>query len=424
MSDLLDVDDITMGEYMEELDVEWPCSENGPSERKPSWFWFREVTSQDAENGMDVQGITWDSFNVTRQRYRELRLIDYKNYENVPRSHDEIKKEIKPVRTDSQFYKFKYTTLSNKCSIVHFQLRNLLWSTGRNDVFYTHSSRITYWNSIMKTSKVALDLNYNNRNAETPFEISTIACKDNYLLVGGLYGEYACRRLDADPIHFGTITTDSNGITNHMDIVESRTGGIVAVISSNDRKSRIMDLATLKFIDTYDFQWPVNCTAVSPNKKLLCVVGDDTDTVIASADSGKNIATLKGHIDYSFACCWSPDGRIIATGNQDKTTRLYDMRNLSKAFNVLGAKIGAVRSLHFSEDGRYLAMAEPADFVHIFDAHTFDRSQVIDLFGEIAGVTFTPDTDGLYIANADENFGCILEYERIHSANHIGNIFL
>ncbi|CAG8521722.1 2495_t:CDS:2, partial [Racocetra fulgida] len=177
-----------------------------------------------------------------------------------------------------------------------------------------------------------------------------------------------------------------------MDIIESRTGG------HNDKKSRIMDLATLKFIDTYDFQWPVNVYICEyfplnneasifiynfiPDKNLLCVVGDDTDTVVASADSGKNIATLKGHIDYSFACCWSPDGRVIATGNQ-----------------------GAVRSLHFSEDGRYLAMAEPADFVHIFDAHTFDRSQVIDLFGEIAGVTFTPDTDGLYIANADENYG-------------------
>ena len=37
----------------------------------------------------------------------------------------------------------------------------------------------------MKKSKVALDLSYNNRSAETPFEISTIACKDNYLLVGG-----------------------------------------------------------------------------------------------------------------------------------------------------------------------------------------------------------------------------------------------
>jgi hypothetical protein len=33
---------------------------------------------------------------------------------------------------------------------------------------------------------------------------------------------------------------------------------------------------------------------------------------------------------------------------------------------------------------------------------------VIDLFGEIAGVTFTPDTDGLYIANADENYGFVI----------------
>ncbi|RHZ79609.1 hypothetical protein Glove_143g62 [Diversispora epigaea] len=417
MPDSLD-GDITKNEIMN-LQIEWSNPESNLSEQKRSPLWLREVTSKDAENGMDVQGITWDTLNVSRQRYRELRLMDYKNYENVQKSHDEIKKEIKPVRTNAQFYNFKYTTLSHKCSIVHFQLRNLLWSTGRNDIFYTHSSRIGHWNSIMKNSDVALDLSLNNRNAETIFEISTFACKDNYLLVGGLYGEFACRRIDADPIQFGTITTDANGITNHMDIIESRTGGAaVAVISSNDKKSRIMDLATLRFTDTYDFQWPVNCTSVSPNKDLLCVVGDDTDSVVVSADSGKPIATLKGHIDFSFACCWSPDGKIIATGNQDKTTRLYDTRNMSKAFNVLGARIGAVRSLHFSEDGRYLAMAEPADFVHIFDAHTFERSQVIDLFGEIAGVTFTPDAEGLYIANADENYGCILEYERISPINH------
>ncbi|RGB38076.1 hypothetical protein C1646_693058 [Rhizophagus diaphanus] len=424
MSDLVDVDDVTINEDMHNLDLEWPCTENSSSERKRSWYWLREVTAQDAENGMDVQGITWDAFNVTRQRYRELRLIDYKNYENVQRPHDDLKKEIKSVRTDAQFYKFKYTTLPHRCFIVHFQLRNLLWATGRNDVFYTHSPRIGHWNSVMKKSKVALDLSYNNRSAETPFEISTIACKYNYLLVGGLYGEYACRRLDAEPVQFGTITTDSNGITNHMDIIESRTGSIVSVISSNDKKSRIMDLATTRFIETYDFEWAVNCTSVNPNKDLLCVVGDNTDAVVVSSDTGKTITTLKGHFDYSFACCWSPDGKIIATGNQDKTTRLYDIRNMSKAFDVLGAKIGAVRSLHFSEDGRYLAMAEPADFVHIFDAHTFERSQVIDLFGEIAGVTFTPDTDGLYIANADENYGCILEYEKISSINDVGNIFL
>nr|CAG8504616.1 11125_t:CDS:10 [Entrophospora candida] len=335
MASSLVIDDITLNEDLEELELEWPSSDSELSDHKRSCYTLREVTARDAENGTDVQGINWDSFNVTRQRYRE---------------------EIKPVRNDGEFFKFKYTTLSHKCSIVHFQLRNLLWTTGRNDIFYTHSSRINYWNSIMKKSKVALDL-------DQAFEIR-------------LYGEFACRRLDAEPIHFGTVTTDANGITNHMDIIESRTGSTVAVISSNDKKSRIMDLASLKFIDTYDFEWAVNCTSVSPNRDLLCVVGDDTETMIVSSETGK-----------------------------DKTTRLYDTRNMSKSFAVLGAKIGAVRSLQFSADGRYLSMAEPADFVHVFDAHTFERSQVFDLFGEIAGVTFTPDSEGLYIANADENYG-------------------
>nr|CAG8504292.1 10195_t:CDS:10 [Entrophospora candida] len=338
MASSLVIDDITLNEDLEELELEWPSSDSELSDHKRSCYTLREVTARDAENGTD-QGINWDSFNVTRQRYSEVRLKNYKNYENVQGSYDQIKEK----------------------------------------------------------SKVALDL-------DQAFEISTIACRNNFLLVG-LYGEFACRRLDAEPIHFGTVTTDANGITNHMDIIESRTGSTVAVISSNDKKSRIMDLASLKFIDTYDFEWAVNCTSVSPNRDLLCVVGDDTETMIVSSETGKVVSVLKGHIDYSFACCWSPNGRTIATGNQDKTTRLYDTRNMSKSFAVLGAKIGAVRSLQFSADGRYLSMAEPADFVHVFDAHTFERSQVFDLFGEIAGVTFTPDSEGLYIANADENYG-------------------
>jgi len=45
---------------------------------------------------------------------------------------------------------------------------------------------------------------------------------------------------------------------------------------------------------------------------------------------------------------------------------------------------------------------------------------VIDLFGEIAGVTFTPDTDGLYIANADENYGFVIIFG-LHFYNFFNN---
>jgi hypothetical protein len=64
--------------------------------------------------------------------------------------------------------------------------------------------------------------------------------------------------------------------------------------------------------------------------------------------------------------------------------RLWDVRNLKEAVKVLKGRIGAVRSLRFSGDGRHLAMAEPADFVHVFETgKDYGRSQEIDLFGEV-----------------------------------------
>lgn len=51
---------------------------------------------------------------------------------------------------------------------------------------------------------------------------------------------------------------------------------------------------------------------------------------------------------------------------------------------MLKGRIGAIRSLRFSGDGRHLAMVEPADFVHVFETgRDYGRCQEIDLFGEV-----------------------------------------
>ncbi len=153
---------------------------------------------------------------------------------------------------------------------------------------------------------------------------------------------------------------------------------------------------------------------MSPDGRLICLVGDRTDGLLVDAMSGETISDLKGHLDYSFACAWSPNGLHIATGNQDKSTRLYDLRNTSRAFKVLGNAIGATRSLKFSPNGRLLAVAEPADFVHIYDSRSdYTQAQTIEFFGEIAGTSFTPDSQSFYIANADDVFGGLFEFESV-----------
>lgn len=185
---------------------------------------------------------------------------------------------------------------------------------------------------------------------------------------------------------------------------------------------------------------------MSPDGKLLAVLGDSSDCVIADAQSGEvrnrssdhslkpplqclgstrqqnlsllflhfqEIATLKGHLDYSFSSAWHPGGHVLATGNQDTTCRLWDTRNLSDSFAVLGGRISAVRGLRFSSDGRFLAMAEAADFVRLYDTQAgYAATQEIGLFGEIAGVAFSPDADALFVGVADRTYGSLLEFSR------------
>ncbi|XP_073282733.1 uncharacterized WD repeat-containing protein C2A9.03-like, partial [Primulina huaijiensis] len=104
---------------------------------------------------------------------------------------------------------------------------------------------------------------------------------------------------------------------------------------------------------------------------------------------------------------------VLATGNQDTTCRLWDIRNLSESFAILKGRMGAIRTIRFTSDGRFMAMAEPADFVHIFDTSSdYSRGQEIDLFGEIAGISFSPDTEALFVGVSDRTYGSLLELNR------------
>lgn len=135
------------------------------------------------------------------------------------------------------------------------------------------------------------------------------------------------------------------------------------------------------------------------------------------------MVSLCGQVDFSFSSAWHPEGRIFATGNQDKTCRIWDARNLSKSVAVLKGNLGAIRSIRFTSDGQFMSMAEPADFVHVYDAKNgFEKEQEIDFFGEISGVSFSPDTESLFIGVWDRTYGSLLQYNRRRSYSYVDSL--
>ena len=150
---------------------------------------------------------------------------------------------------------------------------------------------------------------------------------------------------------------------------------------------------------------------------MAAIVVDDVDAYLHDVTSRSRIASLPGHLDWGFAVAWHPGGHLLATGNQDCTTRLWDVRKPGASVAVLPTKIGAVRSCRFSPDGRSLAVAEPADFVHIYDVGGgLCQVDEIDLFGELSGISFTPGGEALYVASPDRGYASAVCYKRAAGA--------
>jgi len=102
--------------------------------------------------GLDPQGIPWNNLDTSRVEYRKSRLENYMNYENLrpeqrPASAAALQAEISShhVESDAQFFEFESNERQLRSSIVHFQLRNLVWSTSSHDVLVTHINEIVHY---------------------------------------------------------------------------------------------------------------------------------------------------------------------------------------------------------------------------------------------------------------------------------------
>ena len=113
----------------------------------------------------------------------------------------------------------------------------------------------------------------------------------------------------------------------------------------------------------------VRAIAFSPNGKQIASGSDDKTIKLWDAITGDLQKTLAGHSDWVRAIAFSPNGKQIASGSDDKTIKLWDVAKSLRVSKFLGSTLGShlkfrawrreikalgpVSSLKFSIDGQY-----------------------------------------------------------------------
>jgi WD40 repeat protein len=74
--------------------------------------------------------------------------------------------------------------------------------------------------------------------------------------------------------------------------------------------------------------WGVKSVAFSPDGRLLASGSNDETIKLWEVATGREVRTLTGHTWTVYSVAFSPDGRLLASGSEDNTIKLWDISDL------------------------------------------------------------------------------------------------
>jgi WD40 repeat protein len=176
---------------------------------------------------------------------------------------------------------------------------------------------------------------------------------------------------------------------------------------SNDGTARLWDVATGKELKRFQGYMIGVGLAFSPDSRLFAV-NQAKDINLFDIETGNLLHTFTGHESFVTSVAFSPDGRFLLTGSQDKTARLWDTNTGASLRQFTGHKGGGISPdwgdifVAFSADGKSILTGSDDKTARLWDVNT--GAVIREFKGHSQGinaVAFSPDGRSIVTASED-----------------------
>lgn len=162
----------------------------------------------------------------------------------------------------------------------------------------------------------------------------------------------------------------------------------------------LWDVATGKLRMTLDTERAVRSLAFSPDGRLLAAAELDKTAKLRDPETGKVVVTLRPPEPGVARVAFSPDGRLLATANANRTIQLWSVagRDEERPVRTLAGH-DAVQAIAFSPDGQRLADGGK-DGLWLWEVASGKEIAAMHK-DSVESVAFSPDGKVLVSAGAD-----------------------
>ncbi|HEY9606173.1 MAG TPA: serine/threonine-protein kinase [Allocoleopsis sp.] len=145
----------------------------------------------------------------------------------------------------------------------------------------------------------------------------------------------------------------------------------------------------------------VRAIAISPDGQLIASGSEDNTIKVWNLRTGKLLRTLTGHSGGIRSVAISPDGKLLASGGDDKTIKLWNLET-GKLLRTLTGHSDIVESVTISPDGKLLASGSNDKTVKLWNLQTGQEIRTLTGFSYfVVSVAISPDGQTL-VSGADK----------------------